>query len=374
MTPGIFPTRLPVVVSETATTLVVEGRTALSEGTLESNERAAALFERAIDTDPGLAPAYVGLATAYLERAADLRLGGQWLEQAVAAGEKAIQLDPSSTEGYLVLGLTYRGKGLLQKELQLWQRRVQFDPSDAIARTREAWVLWFTGRPDEALPRLHAAAAQQPEDRWVHRWVHFFLGNANLALHNYPEAERMYLKQLGLHPDHSSAQAGVIWSLLAADRDEAARSQLRRFQTHSYDADRYPLKLADIEYLLREDEKASLHAREALAEPDERYWPRGFLASTILGALLWRSDREGAQAQLRSSERIDRERLAGGDEGYMPHIDLAAVEAIRGDARAACRSLRAAIAAGWRYPALAARDRLFESLRTDDEFLSLVVG
>lgn len=251
------------------------------------------------------------------------------------------------------LGLIYRSKGLLQKELQVWQRRMQFDPSDAIAQTREGWVLWFTGKPDEALPRLHAAAAQQPQDRRVHRWVHFFLGNANLALGNYLEAERMYLKELSLHPDHSSAQAGVIWSLLAADRDEAARSQLRRFQTDSYDGDRYPLKLADIEYFLREDEKASWHAREALMEPDERYWPRGFLASTTLGALLRRSDRDGAQAQLASSARIDRERLEGGDEGYMPHIDLAAVEAIRGQARAACRSLRAAIAAGWRYPALA---------------------
>lgn len=363
-----------MVVSETATTLVVEGRTALSEGTIEGNERAAALFERAVDADPRFAPAYVGLATTYLERAADLRLGRQWLEHAVAAGEKAIQLDPTSAECYLALGLAYRSKGVLQKELQLWQRRVQFDPSDAIARTREGWVLWFMGRPDEALPRLRAAAAQQPEDRWVHRWVHFFLGNANLALRNYPEAERMYLKELGLHPDHSSAQAGVIWSLLAADKDEAARSQLRRFQTDSYDGDRYPLKLADIEYFLHEDEKASLHAREALAEPDERYWPRGFLASTILGALLWRSDRTGAHVQLASSERIDRMRLEGGDEGYMPHIDLAAVGAIRGEARAACRSLQTAIAAGWRYPALAARDRLFESLRTDGEFLSLVVG
>jgi tetratricopeptide (TPR) repeat protein len=366
--------RLSLVVNESATTLVVDGRIALSKGTLESNKRAAALFERAIGADPVLASAYIGLATAYLERATDLRLGRHWLEHAGVAGEKAIQLDPSSAEGHLVLGLTYRSKGLLQKELQLWQRRLQLDANDSIARTREGWVLWFTGRPDEALPLLHAAAAQGPEDRWIQRWVYFFLGNANLALRNYAEAERLYLKQLGLHPDHSSAQAGVIWSLLAADRDETARSQLRRFQTDSYDADRYRLKLADIEYFLREDEKASLHAREALAEPDERYWPRGFLASTILGALLWHSDREGARAQLASSERIDRERLEGGDEGYMPHIDLAAVGAIRGEARAACRSLHTAIAAGWRYPALAMRDRLFENLRTDHEFRSLVIG
>ena len=114
-----------------------------------------------------------------------------------------------------------------------------------------------------------------------------------------------------------------------------------------------PLKLADIEYFLGEDENASLHAREALAEPKDRYWPRGFLASTILGALLWPADRAGAEEQLGSSERIDRERLEGGDEGYMPHVD---------------------IAAGWRYGSLAARDRLFENLRTDREFLSLVVA
>ncbi len=58
----------------------------------------------------------------------------------------------------------------------------------------------------------------------------------------------------------------------------------------------------------------------------------------------------------------------------MAHVDLAAVEAIRGEARAACRSLRAAIAVGWRSAPLAARDRLFENLRTDDEFLSLAAS
>src|SRR5205823_10225659 len=140
------------------------------------------------------------------------------------------------------------------------------------------------------------------------------------------------------------------------------------------DGDRYPLKLADIEHFLLEDENALLHAREALAEPDERYWPRGFLASTVLGSLLWPSDRAAATTQLEASERVDRERLGGGDEGYMPHIDLAAVQAIRGEARTACRSLRAAIDAGWRYRALAVRDRLFDNVRTDPEFISLMRG
>ncbi len=360
---------LPMIVQGTAAGLTAEGLGELAEGTAESNERAVALFERALLVDARFAAAHMGLAKAYVQRY-DLQLGRSWLTPAVTAGQRAVELDPSFGDAYLALGRAYRHKGWHREELQLWRRRAQLDPSDVEARERVGWVLWFTGRAEDSLQWLHAAVAQRPESRWAL----FFLGNANLALGDHGEAERMYGKELELYPDHSSAQAGVIWSLLAAGRDAEARSQLRHFQAGSFDGDRYPLKLCDIEYFLGEDENASMHAREALAEPEERYWPRGFLASTILGALLWSADRTGAEAQLGSSERINRERLEGGDQGYLPHIDLAAVDAIRGDARLACRSLRAAIARGWRHPSLAARDRLFANLRTDDEFLSLVAA
>jgi tetratricopeptide (TPR) repeat protein len=226
------------------------------------------------------------------------------LERAAAAGEKAIDLDPSDADGWLTLSFAYRFKGALQQELALWRRRADLDPGDTTARIRGGWVLWFTGRPDEALPWLHAAAAQKPDDRWVH----FFLGNANLALGNYAEAERMYRKPLELYPDHSSAHAGVIWSLLAAGKDEEARARMRLLQASGLDGDRYFVKLADIEYFLGEDESALAHARASVdREPEERYWPRGFCASTILGAVLWPTDRRAAEEELSRSDRIDRE-------------------------------------------------------------------
>ena len=350
-----------------AAAFAAEGLSELSNETVESNERAVALFERASDVDPSFAPAHSGLAKAYVQRY-DLRLGRSWLDQAVTAGQRAVELDPSLGDAYRALGRAYRMKGRLRDELLLWQRRAQLDPNDADALERCGWVLWFTGRAEESLPWLHAAIAQRPDSEWAH----FYLGNANLALGNYGEAEPSYGRELELHPDHSSAQSGVIWSLLAAGKDDEARAQLRRFQTSSMDGDRYPLKVADIEYFLGDDQNAAVHAREALAEPEERYWPRGFLASTILGALLWPHDRSGAEEQLKNSEQIDQERLGGGDEGYMAHIDLAAVNAIRGEVPRARDSLRAAIAAGWRFRSLAARDRLFENLRYDDGFKSLL--
>jgi tetratricopeptide (TPR) repeat protein len=357
-----------VVAQNEAAALVSSGMSELSQGTPEALARALLLFSRAVEMDPGFAPAYIGLTHAYLESIQDWRHEREWLERAVAAGEKAVELDPTASDAYLPLGIAYRHAGALRKELGLWQRRLELEPNDATARIRGGWVLWFSGRPDEALTWLDLAASQRPDDQWVY----FFLGNSHLALGDFAQAVRSYAKALALYPDHSSAQAGVIWSLLAANRDEEARSQLRQFEEGSFDGDRYPLKLADIEYFLGDDENAMLHAREAIAEPGERYWPRGFLASTILGGLLSRGDLAAAEEELQSSEAIDRDRLDGGDEGFMPHVDLAAVSAIRGDVRTACHSLRSAIGAGWRYGSLAARDRLFENLHADDEFLSLL--
>lgn len=349
---------------------MAEGLSELSRGTAQGNDRAVALFERALVLDAGFATAYMGLAKAYVQRVDELGLGGSWLEPAVTAGKRALELDPSLGDAYIALGRAYRHKGWLREELQLWQRRAQLDPSDANANEKIGWILWFIGRPDESVPYLQTALAQRPSGRWTH----FFLGNANLACGEFNEAQRMYARALELYPDHSSAQAGVIWSLLAAHKDAAAGSHLRRFQNGAFDGDRYPLKLADIEYFMEEDDNAVVHARQALTEPEERYWPRGILASTILGALLWPVERAGAERQLSSSEQIDRERLKGGDQGYMPHVDFAAVAAIRGEARIACRSLSTGIAAGWRYRSIAKHDRLFERLRTDDEFLALVAA
>jgi tetratricopeptide (TPR) repeat protein len=354
----------------TAATLTADGLTELSHETEASNERAVALFLRAVDLDAAFAPAHLALAKAYLQRSDDLGLGRLWLESAVSAATRALDLDPALADACYVVGRAYRIQGWLREEKQLWQLRLKVDPDDAIANERLGWVLWFTGRAEDALPWLNAAAALRPDNPWAR----FYLGNANLAIGDHTHAEQMYRSALEINPEHSSAQAGVIWSLLASKKDEDARYELSKLQSRPFDGDRYPLKLADLEYFVGEDQDALVHANQALAEPEERYWPRGVLASTLVGALLWPDERASAQQQLELSERIDNDRLRDGDQGCMAHFDLAAVQAIRGDVGSACRSLRTAVDAGWRYASLASRDRLFENLRADPEFQSIVTA
>ena len=102
-----------MVMEGTEAALTAEGLSKLSHETAESNERAVALFERALGVDAGFAAAYMGLAKAYVQRY-DLQLGRSWTEPAVTAGKRAVELDPSLGDAYLALGRAYRMKGVLQ--------------------------------------------------------------------------------------------------------------------------------------------------------------------------------------------------------------------------------------------------------------------
>src|SRR5919108_1651863 len=142
----------------TPATVTLEGVSELSHETIESNERAVALFKRVVESNDAFAGAYRGLAHAYLQRTEDLGLGTSWLEPAAEAANRAIQLDPSDGDAYHVLGRVYRIKGWLREELQVWQQRLRVAPDDPVANSRVGWVLWFTGRADESLPWLRTAA------------------------------------------------------------------------------------------------------------------------------------------------------------------------------------------------------------------------
>lgn len=281
---------------------------------------------------------------------------------------EAIELDPSLRDAYTALGRIYRRLGHLRAERALWQRRVEVDPSDADASERLGWVLWFTGNPTDALPWLRKSIELAPSGRWPR----FYVGNAHLRLGDYEAAVRAYREALEHHPDHSSAHAGVAWGLLAAHRDKEARRQLATMQASTLDADRYRVKVADIELFLGEVECALTHARQAVAtERADRYWPRGVCPSTILAAALRGTGAEAARA-LDVSVKLDQDRLERADEGPMPRYDLAAAHALRADHETALRWLREAVHAGWWYPELARRDPLLGKLREDPSFIAMM--
>ena len=255
----------------------------------------------------------------------------------------------------------------LRKMRGVVERWVELSPNDAEARRQVGWLLWFTGHADEALPHLKKALAIDPRDPRSH-WGHFFMGNASLALELYDLAEEMYGKSLKLKADMSSGHIGLICTYLSQGKLEQAIAQNKRFRANP-DKDRYFVKAADVELLLGNVEDARAFAEQgANGAPEARYYPRGVYATTILGCGLWQADRADAERRLDQSVDLAKKRLDEGDESFMPHYDLAAVHAIRGDKAEACRRLRRAADAGWRTHALARRDPLLRNLHGVHEF------
>jgi tetratricopeptide (TPR) repeat protein len=286
--------------------------------------------------------------------------------------QEAIELDPTLRDAYLMLGRIYYKHAWLDAELRLWHGRLTVDSSDPDALERIGWIFWFTGRAEDALPRLEQAIELRPTGRWGH----FYVGNANLILGRYAEAERAYRTTLDMHPDHSSAHAGLAWTLFAAGRDDEARAQCDQMRANSLDGDRYEIKMADLELFIGNAEAAADLARLATPEdPKEwlgRYWPRGTAATTILASALLDRDRGAAEKALETSASVDHARLSNGDEGYVPRYDLAAVSALRDEREEACQWLGEAIAVGWWFPDIARRDPLLRSLREYAPFRTLL--
>lgn len=286
--------------------------------------------------------------------------------------QEAIELDPTLGDAYVVLGRIYYKHAWLDAELRLWQGRASIDPSDPDAQERIGWILWFTGRAEEALPWLERSIALRPSGKWGH----FYVGNANLILGRYSDAERAYRATLATHADHSSAHTGLAWTLFAAGRDDEAMAQCGHMRTTTLDGDRYDVKMADLELFAGNADAAADLARRASPEDPNawlgRYWPRGTAATTILAGAVLDRDRGAAEKALQASASVDRARLSNGDEGYMPRYDLAAVCALRDEREEACRWLGEAIAVGWWFPDLARRDPLLRSLREYAPFKSLL--
>jgi tetratricopeptide (TPR) repeat protein len=110
-------------------------------------KKARSYFQRAIDLDPGFAPAYIGLSQAH----DFLSQGGpEDLAIATRAAEKAVELDPSSSAGRLQLS---------QEKFGAWdwagaendsRRAIALNPNNAQAHAWLGGVLDMIGRSEEA--------------------------------------------------------------------------------------------------------------------------------------------------------------------------------------------------------------------------------
>jgi TolB-like protein/DNA-binding winged helix-turn-helix (wHTH) protein/Tfp pilus assembly protein PilF len=181
----------------------LQGRALLAKFTVEGFEGAIEQFERAIALDPNFAAAYVGLADAQVSAAWRRGDGdisrtneGPLAEKAAALIDKALALDPSLGEAYLVRAYWFTGEAQAEAD---YRKGLELDPSNGPGLTRFGEFLTFSdGRVDEGRAMLDRALLIDPLS------VRAYYIRSSLAA-TPAEAEQILLAALKIDPQFSLA-------------------------------------------------------------------------------------------------------------------------------------------------------------------------
>jgi TolB-like protein/Tfp pilus assembly protein PilF len=141
--------------------LGMEAKHKVTKEGLDEGER---LFRKALEIDPQLARAYVGLAYIY-DYKIDLGLGtsvADNLTKLMDAARNAVRLDPDDGETQLVLGHAFAYQGMADQALEQFAKAEALAPNNADLLINIAWFLPQFGQPDRAVELTEKALKLNP--------------------------------------------------------------------------------------------------------------------------------------------------------------------------------------------------------------------
>ena len=194
----VRPPQLPRIVNPESYGLYLKGRYFFHQYTSQGWQRAIEHFNQAIQRDPTFAPAYSGLADAYVVAGAyDAIPTKEALTLGKAAAARALQLDDTLASAHYALATvhTWYDWDWPNAERE-FHRALELNPNDALGRNWYGGYLSLRGRHDEAIKEHERACELDPLSLIV---------NANLAralywARRYDEAIAQARKTLEMDP------------------------------------------------------------------------------------------------------------------------------------------------------------------------------
>jgi len=222
-------------------------------------EEAIAAYQRAIELDPALAHPHYGLGNVYSD------LGRQ--EEAIAAFQRAIELDPTLAHPHTGQGNVYRDLGRQEEAIAAYQRAIELDPNDAYPYANLADIYATLGCYDEAINLYQKSAELEPRAK-----PHNGLGNVYRALGRQEEAIAAYQCAIELDPNDATPHTmlGALYEM-EGQLERAQREHQRAVKLEPDSGMRHASLSSALRKLGREAEAAEhlARARELMANESD---------------------------------------------------------------------------------------------------------
>ena len=197
----------------------------LDRWNIEDINVARRMIEEAIAVCPENPMGYIRLGAVYVR---DYWLGNtksprETVEKGIELAQKALAMDDSLADAHSVLGALYIAKKEYDRAIAEGERAVALNPSSTLALLNYANALTHAGRSEEAIPLFQKAIRLNP---FGPSTLYRELGNALRNAGRFEEAASAYKKAIQLAPDNILAHLGLAstYSIMGQERDARAEA------------------------------------------------------------------------------------------------------------------------------------------------------
>jgi len=198
------------------------GRHTAAASSPQAIELALRHFQRALEIDPGYAPAWAGIASCHNIRAGrGMAPAAEANAEARAASMKALQLDESLAEAHAALGMVAVHEVDVAGGIRYLERAIELNPGLASAYSNLGRLYYCCERHREAQEATLKALGLDPLSMMIHTTV----GDAYYYARDYERSIVYYRKANELDPRFDGAHTDLARSLEALGRFDEARRE-----------------------------------------------------------------------------------------------------------------------------------------------------
>jgi TolB-like protein/Tfp pilus assembly protein PilF len=352
------------------------------------NDSAIVEFKKALALDSSFALAYAGLGDAFSQEFREHKGGPVYLDSCLWSGEKAVNLNPRLAEGYKTIANYYNYKGQLVAGNHWLRKALEIDKDFAPALGNLGSNYMSMGKLDSAKYYQTKAAALNPGlylpfqiSGWINRLLMDYgtaLAFLNKSLqinrdfkHDIPGMtyEQLALTYLGLNqPDSARICVQKTLKLLEDYRDMDGKFDVTKYATISKTYESAGI----IAFFIKDFKSAKKYFEQSIFfNPYKNQDPWSY-SPVYLSYLESQINPAVGKIFLDDAIALYLSEIESGTEDGEFYFNIACLYATQGDHQKCLEMIEGACQRGWRDIQLVQMNPMFDRIRTNNKFKSLI--